>query len=46
MQKIPVDKQIALMWEYHDNPNLQLIYKTFESFVKVRTAELNNKGLQ
>lgn len=37
MKNIPLEKQIALMWEYHDNANLQLVYKTFDAFVQQRS---------
>jgi len=39
MKNIPREKQIALMWEYHDNANLQLVYKTFDAFVLCRTKD-------
>ena len=38
------DEQEALLWHWHDNPSLQLVYRTFENFVAVRSNQFNEKN--
>lgn len=36
------EDQAELSWRWHLDPNLQLIYKSFENYVRIVT---NNRGL-
>lgn len=35
-RELSKEYQIKLMWAWNDDPNLELIYKTFDNYVKSR----------
>lgn len=41
-KKLTKDQEIELAWNWHINPSLALVYKTFENYVAVYT---NNKSV-
>lgn len=38
-RQLSKETQETLMWQYHDDAHLQLIYGSFDNFVKSRVGE-------
>ena len=38
-KKLTKDQESELSWEWHLNPSLSLVYRTFDNFVAVRTNQ-------